>query len=558
MNRAPLHTNALPILLGLVALTLSLSTSLAQAAEPWRSIRPDEPAIRLELRNIDPAVKAANENRTWIRAALGDTLVFRYRGVGEFRLDARPVMAAGESQAIVRYGVRFGTGEPRRFLRRSKVAGRYGLRGNSNGQSLPTSSRLGQVDRNTLSLDPSQQTIFVFLRSDGADEILVRGLVRGDVERLNTAYNDGPKSSRGEWSFDAAIGGGGYTDNAYLAPKNGVPTQGAGFWPADVGLRYRNREGLPFRFTADYEFGGRFYNDPILDERRHSAQLEQRWDFGRWGGLRDVQFTLSEGFKSKDDTFFGRGATDEFETSSVNGIISLADRFDFTDWEGEGELAFQASPTFAITTNARARRRNYDNDYSDDLRIDSLDQTRFDFDVEFAWEVTPSTTLSLDGGLELRNYDEKFSRDLSGANVIAEPTRLRRWPVEIQAEYAPKAGLQLSASLGSLVTRDLYVGYWDRSSVIYGGELGWKFSRRNQVSAWFRGSQTNYDNATVGFDPVNVIRDKSTVRFGVDAEYGLYRNADLIFEYSYEDLANNSPLFAYTRSEFVGGLVVKY
>ncbi len=554
-----------PLIVTLILLVATVgSAPAATSSQKWRPIRPEAPAQRLQLKNFDPASKPADEGRTWTRVSVGDTLVFRYRGSGQFRLDARPVLEDEAEEATLRYGLRFGHEPPRRFRRHSTFGGNYRIAPLSPSSTISDAVLLGDLDRNTIELSPDQQTIYFFLRKKGAKEALVRGLVRGEVERLNIAYRDGKKSSGGEWSFDAALGGAGYTSNVYLAPKNGVAASGAGFWPAEVDLRYRNRESLPFRFTADYSFDGRFYNDPILDERRHSVQLEQEWDFGRALGMRNVQFTLSERMKTKDDTFFGRGATDEFETSGLNGRVPFGNRFDYTEWTGEGALAFRTAENFEVTTTFRARRRDYDNDYSDDPTIYSLDQNRFEIGTRLAWELSKSTTLSLDASMEAQNYDEKFSRDLQGVNVVTEPTRLRRWPIEVGLRYRPRLGFQARASLGLLVTQDLYQGYWDRTSSIYRAELGWKFTRRNRINAWVRGSSTSYDSARVGYlltnslGVTNPIRDKSSLRLGIEGEYGLYRNADLVLSYSYENLDNNSPLFAYQRSEVLGGIVVKY
>lgn len=87
---------------------------------------------------------------------------------------------------------------------------------------------------------------------------------------------------------------------------------------------------------------------------------------------------------------------------------------------------------------------------------------------------------------------------------------------------------------------------------------GWKWKHGNGLRLKLSRSVDSYKNATVGYDPSQPLREKTTLRLGVDAQYVLTPRVSLALIYDYLDQDNNSPLFAYSRWQFSNGFIVRY
>lgn len=543
----------------LLAALLSGSLVASSAAEPWRPVRPENPELRVRLRSLPTATEQVHQDRTWSRIAVGDTLLFRARGEGELRIDLRPVIEDDSYDGVVRYGIAYDDGGVRRFLRRSQAAGNYAVRSVAAEPGDESRWGLGALDRQVLETPSGLRSFRIFLREEGAPVALVRCLVRGGLERTNPIYLDeSDEEDPRQWSWEVRAGAAGYTDNAYLSPKTGPATRDAAFWPlrAEIGMDWE--EGLPFELELDYRFEGRFFDDPILDERNHRLSAEQVLDYGPLGRFDDVELSIQQTLRTKDDTFFGRGDIEEFETGSDPATLSLADRFDYRQAELGAELLLEPGADWEWELATEWHRRDYDEDYPAQTEIYALDQHRFRWSTEVRWELRPDTELHLETGLRLRHYDEKFSRRADGTEVVDEPTRLRRWPLSLELRHRPPRGLQLRLELASLVTRDLYEGYWDRRTLLTRAEIGWEFAGGHHLEGGVRWADTDYHTSRVGFDATGPLRRKESLQWSLEGEVLLWPRVSLVFEGEYEDRDNNSPLFAYERIEAVAGLVVRW
>jgi len=536
-----------------VALTILMAAIIgglgvdSAVAEPWRSIRSRAAGPLYQLAITTGSVSDARKDLRWERLDLGDTLVFDCAGATELQIQMRAIVSTPSDRIAFRYGMAIG-GASRRFLRHARFDGFFYLSDAATGVILPDRVLLGDLDRMSVETRSATEAR-IYLGGDEPQAALIRFVVRGgEPEHRDVAM-------RGEVSFDFALGGAGYESNAYLAPKTGVAPEGKTFWPADVTAEYRNRHGLPFDLRARYEFVGRFFEDPILDERRHAVETRERWDFGRRGRARDVELTLTQDLLTKNDTFFGRGDFEEFQTA---GSTNLSDRFDYAEGRLGSALLTEWSRSVSTHIDAAWARRNYDEDYVEQSDIYSLDQNRWEGGARLVWKPRPAFELSVRAALERVDYDEKFSRDRAGTEIVTEPAQYRSWPLEIELRRRASVGIQARLSFGWTKTEDLFGAYWDNSERRYRAGLGWKHASGHSLSADLRGSYKNYDIARVNYNTANPLRKKDRTAIELNAFYSVRPGLGLLLNWSSEDRGNNTDLFAYDRSELFGGLVYRY
>ncbi len=569
-------------LAGLVVLILSCAAlahpPVARAAMVWNPVGtakwvplvPADGSDRVTLRSVAEDGSTDELHGRWSRLAPGDTVAFAIRGEGILRVETRPGFASDAAARRYRLGVRTAPDVWRLLVRREAYDTLAVVAGGT-AAGVGKAFRLGGVDRWETALLAGSERVLVTLREERSAPVWVRVLARGDVERLEQerrrpATEAGhPRSAGGRdrspWTWElGATGGAGYDGNAYLTPRDVADTaavRDAWFLPLEVDAELVLERGLPFELELDYGFDGQFYDDTILGERRHRLLVRQTFDdldLGPGGGGR---LRLDQQFRSRDRTFFGRGDIEEFITGSdaVPGAdVPLGDRFDWREWSLEAELQLEPTADWEIELTGFWLHRDYTEDYEQEPDIYSLDQDRTGVELAVRRELGADWDVGVSGEVAWWDYAEKFARDAQGDELPDVTTRLRRVPLELELRYRPRHGLRGSLAAGTLITRDLREGYWDRQTLILVAEAEYRARGPWSVEARVRRSVTDYDRSTLGNDPGAPLREKDSWRASVGGEYRVSGRLEVFGEWEWEDLENNSRTFAYRRAVVVTGV----
>jgi hypothetical protein len=500
----------------------------------------------------------------WTRMAPGDTLTLAVRGEGTLRVETRPVFATDARVRRYRLGVRTAPDVWRRLVRREEFAT---VAITEDGAAA---FRLGDVDRWETALLPGSERVLVTLREERSAPVWVRALVRGQAERLRlaespatTARHPGRGAAPGEpalaWELGATAAAG-YDGNAYLTPEDVADTtavRDAWYLPVELDGEVVLERGLPFTVELDYAFDGAFYEDDILGETRHRLLLRQEWDDRDLGPLGEGRLRLDQRFRSRDRTFFGRGDLEEFITGSdvVPGAdVPLGDRFDWREWLLGAELEFAPHRAWEVEVAGFWMHRDYTEDYDQEPDIYALDQDRTGVEVAVRREIGGDWDLGVAGEIQWWDYAEKFARDAAGVEQPDVTTRLRRTPLELELRRWTLHGLRATLAAGTLITRDLRAGYWDRQTMISLAELGWHSEDDWEVELRVRRSVTDYDVSTVGNDPGAPLREKDSWRVRLAGEVQVRESVEVFAAWNWEDLENNSRTFAYSRATLETGV----
>jgi hypothetical protein len=520
----------------------------------WVPLSPEGDAAREILSAVDDAGVAEPLHGRWTAMAPGDTVVFAIRGRGMLRVETRPVFATDARVRRYRLGVETAPGTWRKLVRREEFA-TVAVAGDE------MALRLGEADRWETPLVEGSERVRVTLREQRSAPVWVRVLARGELER--PVAPEPTVAERGETRERSAslrtraeaFGGAGFDANPYLVPKDIADTtavRDAWFVPLEAEVRLDLRDAVPFDVDLDYFFDGSFYDADILGETRHKLRLRQTWDGTRAGRLR-----LQQQLRSRDRTFFGRGAEEEFETGSdaVPGTnVALGDRFDWRELALVAELRREIARDWETTLEVFWLHRDYTEDYPDEPDIYSLDQDRVGAALEVQRRLGDHWEVALEAELQWWIYDEKFARDGQGGEMPDVTTRLRRLPLELSVSRDPGVGLGGSLAIGTLVTDDLREGYWDRQTLIVLGELEWQSNAPWSAELRVRRSVTEYEVSTVGNDPGAPLREKDSWRVRVRGEYEVRQDVEVFGEWEWIDLENNSRTFAYDRGVMRTGL----
>ncbi len=553
----------------LMLLVMSVRPSGAQTIEwrrsesaAWIAIAPERTTPRHSLEAVDAEGTSTPLPGRWMVLAPADTLHFAVRGEGTLRVQTRALFDSSAKSRRYRLGVLTAPGNWRHLTRHSAFETDVQWAGST------TVQRAAEVDGWETPLVSGAEAIAVTLREQSSAPVLVRVLVRGEIERPWTAPSQSasaaPKSLRWKRNLEVSAARAGYDGNAYYTPSDIADTtevRDAWYWPLAIAASVELEDELPFDVALSYDFSTQQYDDAVLDEVRHRITLRETWSRLGLGPFGSGRLRLQQHLRTKNDTFFGRGDNEEFETGSglVPGArVGLGDRFDWREFGVAAELTTRPSRAWRVELETFWLRRDHAEDFADEPEIYSLDQDRVGTNVTVRREFGPRWEFSARAGGQWWNYEEKFARDASGVELPTVATRLRRWPLELALEHRPGRTLRFDLALGTLVTTDLRDGYWDRSTLIASGAAQWDPRGPWSVGLRARHSTTAYDRARLDFASVGPLREKDSWRLRVNAEFRASERWDAFGSLAYTNLDNNSRTFAYERSVFETGVRAKF
>lgn len=547
MNRFQYRVRSLLPLAAAAAGIFWSSTALAtlRPAVPL----PDPGRVRIALPPGEGASPAA-EGPGYYYLEPGDALTFPVTGSGSMRIRARSVQDREDASGHIRYSVVFGDLGTRRWKRISRPSQAGVLVGDARAAGTGRQRILGEEDVLNLEVPPGTDRVTLLLREGGADAI-VRVFFGDGITQPNRkpAVRSGARLDG-----EVKLAFGGYDSNAYLSPKDANASVDKVFWPAAFSLRYRGRSSPGFRWQGEYGFAGEFYGESVLNSQDHRLRFKEAWtpEPGTWA------LEFRQGLEVQNETFVGRGDLEEFETSVGSDTVSLGDRFDNLEFSLEASPYWVLSSVNVLEFSLAYRYRDYRQDYGAYTDIYSLDQTRWEAEIGLLTRLGSGWRLKSSSDHQLKLYKEKPSRDQNGNIIYGEFSRLSRHRLRLDLARTVREGLELDAGVEGVVRVDHYDGYWNYSGFGVDAGIGWRWKPGHRIHAGVDYSDLAYDTATVAYVIGGPLRDKSDFRATLDARYRFDRRIEFELAFIYRDRGNNSPNFAFTQAQLIGGFSVRY
>ncbi len=541
-----------------MALTALLWTA-DPAAAAWRPVAADSTGgHRVRLVVVSAQEQEEPLRGIWTVLEPGQEMQFVLGGNGRVRLESRPVYANPAERES--YRLRIAVGDTVRKLRR-RSAWQYNVRLQELGSAQPNESQslvgVGEADRVEFQWNQTEGSFVVGNRSRDDRVILCRVLLDVGVDKLRRgAGTTADREPARTWGLKAGFPQLGWDSNAFLTAKNDTTPEAKWFLPVELNLHVERDLSGRTAVQAKYTFDGSFYDEPVLDERRHRLQFGGTTRLGSQKPRQGTDLFYAYRFTHKNDTYNGRGDREEFETiDPISGQpIPLGNRFDFNEHRLKGGLQKHFSRNVVGTAEVSVRHKNYVEDFATYPDIYALDQDQVDLEVGIDWRLRRYTHVAVLLSTYKRNYDEKFARDAAGNEIVDTPSTLRHGSLKLTADYGRGTGLRANGELKFFNSTDQYAGYWDYSGTAVGVSGGWRWAEGHKLAVTLRYSRKSYDNAHVNHDPAQDLRQKNYLNVKLSGDYIVSSRWAGLIRYQYKDADNNNEPFAYTRAEIICGL----
>ncbi len=561
MNSYP-RSNRCSLLVSAIVTLAGLTWAVGSASAAWRPVAADSTAgHRVRLVVVSPQEQERPLRGIWTVLEPGQEMQFNLGGSGRVRLESRPLYADPTEQDS--YRLRIAVDDSVRRLRRHS-AWQYNVRLQSLGSTQPNESQalvgIGEADRVELQWNQTEGRFVVGNRSRQGRVILCRVLLDADVHRLRRKSSAATKDDRARtWGLKAGVPRLGWDSNAYLTAKTDTVPEAKWFLPVELDMNVERDLSGRTAVQAKYTFDGSFYDEPILDERRHRLRLGGTTRLGSQKPRQGTDLFYAYRFTHKNDTYNGRGDREEFETiDPISGqSIPLGNRFDYNEHRLEGGLRKYFSRNVVGTADVSVRNKDYVEDFATYPDIYALDQSQVDLEFGVDWRLRRYTHLAVILTTYKRSYDEKFARDAAGNEIVDTPSTLRHRSLAFTADYGRSTGLRANGELKFFNSTDQYEGYWDYSGTAIEVGGGWRWPTGHRVGASLRYSRKSYDAAHVDHDPAQDLRQKNYLNFKLSGDYIVSSRWTGLIRYRYKDADNNNEPFAYTRAEIVFGLTYR-
>ncbi|MFT5784209.1 MAG: hypothetical protein ACI9JE_001532 [Candidatus Krumholzibacteriia bacterium] len=542
-------------LLPLIAVLLG-GADLAQAN--WKPVAPQNNPNRVRIIVVSGTESEVTERGIWTLLEPGEELRFTLSGSGSIRLETRPEFR--QENAEDEYRLMVSLPDTVRYLKRRapwEYSVRYEMARGTERATAQTVFGLGEVDQIELDWAAESGALAVTNRANNNRRILCRLLLSDDVRgQANRAEAESPASQQ-SFGFEANVPQVGWDSNALQAAKDTPDSEVAAEWflPVDVGARFTKDLNTRTSVQAKYTFYGAFYDDPVLDERRHRLHLGGETHLGSQRNRQGADLFYGYRFTDKNDTYNGRGDRDEFETTDpiTNEPIPLGNRFDYREHRLTLGIDKRLGRRTRSTLSVVGSKKDYKQDFSAYADVYALDQDRLEFKFDFEFVPRSNVKLSARAHYVIKDYAEKFSRDINGNEITETPSTLHNSALTLGADLGRGDGWRAHTELKLFSSDDQYAGYWDYSGYAVKAGCGWRGPTGHRIDGRVRYSSKDYDNSHVDHDAALPLRTKSVLVFILKAKYTLSNNWSGVAQWRYKDADNNNASFAYTRAEIVFG-----
>jgi tetratricopeptide (TPR) repeat protein len=327
-----------------------------------------------------------------------------------------------------------------------------------------------------------------------------------------------------------------------------VPVVQSGlYFPISLSARYQVNAMENEGFFGSYRFGGRFYNDPNLnnaDEYLHEVAFGS--EYGKRTEDRETRVYSAFKIGQHDQNYYD---PDNGNERVVNGR-SVSDRLSYLRYGPE----FWATKRFGdYTFGFRAIGRLYN--YKEVPVIPEYDHEYWLIGLNAQIRLTQTSLLRMNADYYTRRYGDRPSFELDGTQPVGNPTvRYDYLRYDIEARQRVTRWMWFGLGYSRVDRNDQHVGYNSYVRDDYFARLNLRLGDRFTVELSGRYLNYHYENAFAFHEPTQPRKTMERVLGSALVTFAMTEHFDLVAEYFYRDTASNDDRLAYNRSQALLGL----
>ena len=399
-------------------------------------------------------------------------------------------------------------------------------------------------------------------------KLAARAIDRIDKEELvtrNTAVIvEARKAERPITNLDIRLRvGAGFDDNVYRTPATSYTdvsdpnnpvrvnpvVQSGMFIPVNVSARYQVNTFENEGFFTSYRYGGRFYQDKVLNQAdEYLQELALGSEFRRKDESRERRVYAAFKVAQHKDIYFDPATGVE---RIVNGE-DISDRMSFVRYGPEFWMQEKFGP---LTIGGRVKGQLWN--YETVQEVPEWDHQFWLGGLNAQWRYSESSLIRAWGEYYTRRFGQRPSYELDGSQPANNPT-VRYDYVEygIAARQRITSAMWFGLNFELTDREDRHVGYNNYSRTKYSVDYNLNVGQRFDVRATGAYSNFEYENAFAFNNPA--AGDKTLEIFEVSAAviYQLGDSFELTGEYYLRDVTSSDTRIEYGRSLFM--LALRY
>ncbi len=348
-----------------------------------------------------------------------------------------------------------------------------------------------------------------------------------------------------------ASAGAGYDDNIFREMSN----QNSG-WFIPFSLRVRDdfRPSSVDRIHPRVFASGRKYSSANRagDDTRLGAEVAYTrrlvGDNLKYIRVPSLDLGVSVDASARQTSYYSRSLGEEVAVPGDNGPVPLSDRYDAKSYRGSSSLVLHWPRGTRWKLAAAAKRKDYDNDFTDVPSVDPLDYNNRRVDLSVVQDIGGHTRLDVSYAYSRTNYDAWTARDFDGNKVVgtSQEFRYKTWLGRFRCTLPRQA--DLGVELYSRRRTDPFMGYYDYKEWGIRTDLKLDPIPELELRLRHRFSHREYERARVGFNPLKALRNDFDRILILDIGYRLRVGHTLFIHLVHDNIKEQNPLYTYDRT----------
>ena len=327
-----------------------------------------------------------------------------------------------------------------------------------------------------------------------------------------------------------------------------VPVVQSGMYvPVSLLARYQVNSFENEGFFGSYRFGGRFYQDEVLN---NADEYMQEIAFGSEYGNRteEGETRVYSAFKiaQHEENYYD---PDNGNERIVNGV-DISDRMNYLRY-GPEFSARQSGETLSFGVRAKGQLWNYEE--AGDLP--EYDHEYFLFSAYGQFKFTSTSLLRVTADYYSRRYGDRPAFDLDGQQRVGNPNiRYDYVALSMRARQRLGNNMWFGFDIKRTERTDQYVGYNDYTRDSFGFEFHWSPSGRFDLEASGTYNLYDFPNAFAFHEPTAGRKTQESVVGELLASYRVTRHISIVAEAELYERGSNDIRIQYDRTRYLIGV----
>lgn len=324
-----------------------------------------------------------------------------------------------------------------------------------------------------------------------------------------------------------------------------VPVVQSGMYvPVSLLARYQVNSFENEGFFGSYRFGGRFYQDEVLN---NADEYMQEIAFGSEYGNRteEGETRVYSAFKiaQHEENYYD---PDNGNERIVNGV-DISDRMNYLRY---GPEFWGRKRVGRYTFGFRAIGRLYN--YDDVIEVPEYDHEYWLIGLTSQINLSESALLRMNADYYTRRYGDRPSFELDGTQPLGNPTvRYDYLLFNVEARQRVTRSFWFGLGYSRTQRDDRHVGYNNYIRDEYALRLNLRLGQRFSLEATGRFLNYNYENAFAFHEPTQGRKLMDQTVGSVLASFAMTEHFDLVAEFFYRETTSNDTRLAYDRTQAV-------